>query len=333
MNYKSGLFFIFLIFGFPGQGLADEYDTSIRPGAGGPPTEIKVGIFVVDVVKIDELSETFLLDFSLIMRWKDERLADPEQSKSRSMRLNEIWRPRITYVNLRQINKLNDPHVIVSPDGTVQYSQRSLGELTSNFNLRDFPFDSQDLPIHLTSRDFIDQVVLVHENERTGQLMDAGLAGWTLQKIDVVKSADSIDFFEYKLSSILFHLKADREPVFHFWKLFFPLFLITVMAATVFWIDPQHFATQISVSTASVFTLTAFLISLSNLTPPVDYMTKADKVVISSMCLVFGALLITVTTSRLGQTGRHELAKNIDRIMRWVYPALTIIFFTANILF
>lgn len=82
------------------------------------------------------------------------------------------------------------------------------------------------------------------------------------------------------------------------------------MAATVFWIDPQHFATQISVSTASVFTLTAFLISLSNLKPPVDYMTKVDKVVISSMCLVFGALLITVTISRLGQTGRHELAKN-----------------------
>ncbi len=120
MNYKSGFFFIF---GFSGQGLAEEYDPSIRPGAGGPPTEIKVGIFVVDVVKIDELSETFMLDFSLIMRWKDERLADPEQSKSRSMRLDEIWRPRITYVNLRQINKLNDPHVIVSPDGTVQYSQ------------------------------------------------------------------------------------------------------------------------------------------------------------------------------------------------------------------
>ena len=271
----------------------------------------------MDVVKIDELSETFLLDFSLIMRWKDERLADPEQSKSRSMGLDEIWRPRIAYVNLRQINKLNDPNVLVSPDGTVQYSQRSLGELTSNFNLRDF----------------IDQVVLVHENERTGQLMDAGLAGWTLQKIDMVKSAESIDFFEYKLSSILFHLKADREPAFHFWKLFFPLFLITVMAATVFWIDPQHFATQISVSTASVFTLTAFLISLSNLTPPVDYMTKADKVVISSMCLVFGALLITVTTSRLGQTGRHELAKNIDSFMRWIYPALTIILFSVHILF
>lgn len=62
MNYKSGLFFIFLIFGLPGQELAEEYDTSIRPRAGGPPTEIKVGIFVVDVVKIDELSESFILD-------------------------------------------------------------------------------------------------------------------------------------------------------------------------------------------------------------------------------------------------------------------------------
>ena len=268
----------------------------------------------------------------MILRWKDERLADPAQVKSRKMRLDEIWRPRLTFVNPRQINELIEPNISVGSDGSVQYSQRYLGELAEAFDLRDYPLDSQDLPIHLASRDLIDQVVLVSDKERTGKLKSAGLAGWGIQKIDVAKGVDSVDVFENKSSAILFHLKADREPVFHFWKLFFPLFLITVMAATVFWIDPQHFATQISLSTASVFTLTAFLISLSDLTPHVVYLTRADRVVLSSMCLVFGALLVTVTTSRLGQTGRHELAKKIDRIMRWVYPAMTVILFTANIL-
>ena len=332
MNFKSGLIFIIFILGLQGQGLAEVYNVSVRPGASGPPTEIKIGIFIVDVVNIDELSESFVLDFSVILKWKDMRLADPAQSKSRNMRLDEIWHPRIAFVNPRQIDDLLEPNVLVDPDGSLQYSQRYLGELTSAFDLRDFPLDSQDLPIHLYSRDWIDQVVLVLDRERTGQLKSAGLAGWTLHEIDVAKDIESIDVFEYKASAILFNLKTDRQPVFHFWKLFFPLLLITVMAATVFWIDPQHFATQISVSTASVFTLTAFLISLSNLTPQVDYLTRADKVVISSMCLVFGALLVTVTTSRLGQIGRHELAKKIDRIMRWVYPALTVILFTVNIL-
>ncbi len=324
--------FIILLFGFQDLGMAVVYDTSVRPGAEGPPTEVKVGIFVVDIVKINEVSESFEADFSVILRWKDKRLADPSRSNSIKMRLDEIWLPKVTFVNPRQLNKLIEPNILVSQDGSVQYSQRYLGILAMSLDLRDFPFDSQDLPIHLYSRDWIDQVILVPDKDRTGQLKSAGLPGWTLQEIDVAKAMKSISVFEYRASAVLFYLGMDRKPGFHILKLFFPLIMIVVMASMVFWIDPQHFGVQMGVATASAFTLMAFLVSLGRLMPPVTYLTRVDKITIGCMCLVFGALLESVATSRLGQIGRHEMAKKIDKLMRLVYPVLTVTLFTAIIL-
>ena len=56
--------------------------------------------------------------------------------------------------------------------------------------------------------------------------------------------------------------RAERMFGFYFWKLFVPLSLIVAMASIVFWIDPQNLGPQLGVSTASVFTLIAFLISM-----------------------------------------------------------------------
>ena len=48
----------------------EEYDiliprdiVAVRPDDGGPPTQVSVGIFVVNLVTIDEPSESFRVDF------------------------------------------------------------------------------------------------------------------------------------------------------------------------------------------------------------------------------------------------------------------------------
>jgi hypothetical protein len=93
------------------------------------------------------------------------------------------------------------------------------------------------------------------------------------------------------------------------------------MAWTVFWLDPQAFGVQIGISTASAFTLVAFLVALRGRLPPVPYLTRLDALILYSTMLVFAALAQAVLTSRLAQGDRLPLARRIDSYTRWIYLA------------
>ena len=101
---------------------------------------------------------------------------------------------------------------------------------------------------------------------------------------------------------------------------FVPLTLIVFMAWTVFWIDPQNFGPQVGVSTAAALTLIAFLLSTRQLLPRVEYLTRADVVILGSAMLVFFSLGEAVLTSNLAAGGREDLARSFDRWSRVLYP-------------
>jgi len=91
------------------------------------------------------------------------------------------------------------------------------------------------------------------------------------------------------------------------------------MAWTVFWIDPEHFAPQVTVSTASALTLIAFLLTTRRLLPQVEYLTRADVIILGSVVLVFFALGEAVLTYNLAYRGRQIVARTIDRWSRVTY--------------
>jgi gamma-aminobutyric acid receptor subunit beta len=116
---------------------------------------------------------------------------------------------------------------------------------------------------------------------------------------------------------------AVRNGLFFTWKLFVPLGLIVMMAYTVFWLDPTLLSTQIAIATSTVFTLIAYNFALSNILPQVSYLTRADVYLLGSMLLVFSALGEAVVTGVLARNEKNlALARRIDVIARYVYPAL-----------
>ena len=46
-----------------------------RPNADSGPTEISVGMWVVDISSIDSAQQTFTAEIAVVLRWKDPRLA------------------------------------------------------------------------------------------------------------------------------------------------------------------------------------------------------------------------------------------------------------------
>src|SRR6058998_2709115 len=122
-----------------------------RPNADSGPTQVSVGIWVVDISNIDSAQQNFTADLAIVLRWKDARLAHSGTGLA-YYTLDQIWTPRVGIANETSsvVRKLPES-AEVEPDGTVLYRQRYVGAFTQPLRLRSFPFDRQTFHIELVA--------------------------------------------------------------------------------------------------------------------------------------------------------------------------------------
>lgn len=123
-----------------------------RPNRDDGPTRVDVRVLVFDIDQISASDQTFDANFFYTLRWTDPRLAHDQERKS--MPLNEVWHPGIQIFNQHRVWPSFPEVVSISPEGQVTYRQRVWGTLSQPFNLRDFPFDRQELAIQLITPGF-----------------------------------------------------------------------------------------------------------------------------------------------------------------------------------
>ena len=115
-------------------------------------------------------------------------------------------------------------------------------------------------------------------------------------------------------------LVVEREVSFYVWKVFIPLCLIVFVSWAVFWIDPAQLATQCGIGTAMMLTIIAFLLSLQNILPRINYLTRMDHFVYISLGFVFLAFVEGLLTSSFAARGRGALARRLDNWARFIVP-------------
>src|SRR6266581_7515588 len=87
-----------------------------RPDADSGPTEISVGMWVVDISSIDSAQQTFTAEIAVVLRWKDPRLAHTGNGVVRYT-LEQIWHPRVGIVNeTNSVSRKMPDSVEVDPD-------------------------------------------------------------------------------------------------------------------------------------------------------------------------------------------------------------------------
>src|SRR5882672_12755761 len=69
-----------------------------RPASGNGPTQVSVGIWIVDISNIDSAQQTFTAEVAVVLRWKVSRLAHTGNGVVRYP-LEQIWHPRVGIVN------------------------------------------------------------------------------------------------------------------------------------------------------------------------------------------------------------------------------------------
>lgn len=294
-----------------------------RPDPQGQPTEVQIGVYLIDLRSIDDSAQSFDADIFLSVTWKDPRLVSSSQGESRAgciMPLDDVWNPRIIFVNERTVDRLFDEKVSVAPDGTVEYLQRLQGQFTSKLHLRDFPFDNHELFLDIVSRGYFPEQVSFTAESGGGNIAELTISDWEVGEGYSEVAPRYIAPRDWYIAAISFRVPVKRRMGFYTLKTFLPLTLIVFMSWGVFWIHPEMLPSQIGISTSAILTLIAFQFSLGYMLPRLSYLTRADRFLIGSTLLVFLAFGEALWTSYLARHDQERRALGVDRVSRILFP-------------
>lgn len=300
-----------------------------RPNAAGTPTAVSVSLYVIDIDAIDDVNQRFSVDMFINVAWQDPRLALPEDQRlgqSRTFPLTDIWGPRGLIVNDRGLSPQLPQVADVDDLGNVQQQQRLSGELAVNLNLEEFPFDTQRLPIDFISYQYSpDELHLSGPASLVLNERPFSAAGWRFKLLEPELGEFTIPADNISRPRLTFVVQAQRESRYFMLTTLLPMSLIVFMSWTVFWLPPDVIPARVGISTASIFSMIAFGLSVRLSLPAVAYMTRADIFSIGCMFLVFLALGATVLGSRWASVDRLAHALRLNAVARWVYVLLFVI--------
>ena len=304
-----------------------------RPASGNGPTQVSVGIWIVDINNIDSAQQNFTADIAIVLRWKDARLAHTGTGAVHYA-LDQIWTPRVSIANETSsvVRKLPES-TEVEPDGTVLYRQRYVGSFTQPLRLQSFPFDRQTFRIQFVAiRYRPNEVVFVADENwiHDGLLKAAGISrsitlpDWTVERWDAKP-----DFYTLipglQYSAYVFEFTASRNVQHYILKVILPLVLIVMMSWSVFWTEPTNSNTQFSIAVTSMLTLIAYRFAVDTQLPRLPYMTRLDAFFLVSTLLVFLSLIEVLVTTILDNNDQVARAKKLDRYCRVIVPIIFVI--------
>jgi hypothetical protein len=301
-----------------------------RPNADSGPTQISVGIWVLDINKIDSAEQTFTAEVALVLRWKDPRLTHTGSGVVRYP-LEQIWHARAGIANETNSVRQRFPESAeVEPDGTVLYRQLYTGAFTQSLRLQSFPFDRQTFHVQLVAvRYQPDEIRFVPDQDwiRNGLKQASGIApkitlpDWTIEEWETKPLTYALaPGLQY--SSYAFEFTASRNVQYYILKVILPLVLIVIMSWAVFWTDPVNASAQLSVAVTSMLTLIAYRFAVDTQLPRLPYMTRLDVLFLICTLLVFFSLIEVVITMILDNKQQTERAKTIDRYCRAIFPVI-----------
>jgi hypothetical protein len=298
-----------------------------RPDTDAGPTQVSVGLYILDISKVDDIEQSFQADFMIDVLWKDSRLGAvaAEVGAPCLFNLGDVWHPGLTMMNRRKGTLVFPETVTVQPDGTVLYLQRYFGNMASPLDLRRFPYDNQELPFIFGSHYAVDDVHVFLDSKRTGASKTFSLAGWSILGRELSEYEETLEVeldgaqAVIPLSALSFTVA--RSINYYLWKVALPVTVISFMSWAVFWISRKELGPTLAVSSTAILTLIAFMFSLRGVQPPVSYLTHMDFFIYSSLLLLSITHLEGLVSYGLTMSGAERLAHRLDLASRVVIPA------------
>ncbi len=294
--------------------------------------EVTVGMYLVDITSVDEISNTFTVEMNVFVTWQDPTLAFDEVSEGAMTRVysghevetlrDGIWSAQIYPTNPVGQTSASGQKMVIHPDGRAELTARIEATMRASLDYRRFPFDSQLLQIELESFPWNrDEVVLVADEAHTGYdalpaLTEWEVQGLELEQYEVHRVRDVVPF-----SNLNFNIRVKRDAGFYLWKIFLTVVIIVSLTWVVFWMSGEGLGRRAGVSSSGILTVIAYQFVTTSSLPRVSYLTVADKVMILSVVAIAATMVESLLVDGLTHTNPDRKLK-IDRACRVAFPTV-----------
>jgi Neurotransmitter-gated ion-channel ligand binding domain len=310
------------------------------PMVDNEPVMVSVGLFLTNLIEVDEVKEVFRISGYLFMTWKDARLAFPSKiiGEQRSYDPDSIWVPRILLINATSRREKISVNIHGDPDGTVHYLELFQAELSTSYHLEAFPFDSESLQVVVEP--FLDErntMTLVYDSRVAGFGTEpfVELAQWQIQGVRGATRGQRIGATGKQISELEIDVQVQRRYRYYLWKVFLPLLVVVAIAYSAFWIKTSDYYTQISITLTAILTEIAFLFAISTNLPKVPYLTFIDAFFLMSFAFSCACIVELVAVHQTLERNLVNHAERLRRLARVLYPLLyaTVIIVVAMVFF
>ena len=184
-------------------------------------------------------------------------------------------------------------------------------------NLRDFPFDVQELPVNISSSWLASDMTYVFADGDCDSkklieicadpiVKENGEYNLTGVKIETLEhhytNLARYDFQQEGYHEISAKFQFSRNPVYYLRGLFLIINLVLLIACAAFWLDPTDTGTRFSISTTMFLTLVAFHFVILGSLPKVPYSTRLDKWIVGCYVLMFYSNVENVLMFQLSES-------------------------------
>ncbi|MFM8413710.1 MAG: hypothetical protein ACKOCX_03200 [Planctomycetota bacterium] len=327
-------------------------DDGFQPGMPNPParpTRVQCAILVIDVVDIDDVNESFEAEVAVLATWQDPRLAFDPGAEGTDVKLfqgefqfTEVfkgWWPQLVILNEVGRNEPNAVRVEVHPDGTVRYREQRHAVLETPMDLRDFPFDTQQLRAAMIAFGSTTDEVLLEVDERFAEStddyvrreQDVNVAGWDLRHLDMAVDETSIaaGAGRTRFSRLMTTITLKRQSWQLVWAMLFPLLVLVSVVWSIFWVDIDSLPDRLNISFIGVLTIVAYQFVVLEDLPRMSYLTFTDTVLLISFMMMAATVPQSLLIHSLVRKGKQQLARRIDRTCRWAFPVVFVLLLAA----
>lgn len=316
-----------------------EVSAQVTPPAS--PTRVRAAITVLALNRVSPPSEafpTFDATVMLTSRWRDPRLAfdAAEEGDERRVYLNEeaaeqlreMWGPGLVIENEDGERSGDSQLLIIRNDGMVTLEEVFDARFHVPFDLRAFPFDTQQLRFVVSSTTWNSRhVVLEAIDDRLTVDDEVNVPDWDLGAMravieDAHEARSGTPFSEMRID-----VPAVRRPGFYLSKVMLPLLVIVACTWTTFWMTGEGAPTRLQRMFIALLSIVAFTQVIAQHLPRISYVTFLDAVMYAAFASTGLTLIQVVATHRAEARGAKDVAVKLDRIARVAFPvgfALTI---------
>ncbi|XP_059372209.1 gamma-aminobutyric acid receptor subunit alpha-6-like isoform X1 [Carassius carassius] len=281
--------------------LLDGYDNRLRPGFGGPVTEVKTDIYVTSFGPVSDVEMEYTMDVFFRQTWVDRRLkydGPVEILRLNNLMVTKVWTPDTFFRNGKRsvAHNMTAPNRLfrIMKNGTILYTMRLTIIAECPMKLVDFPMDGHSCPLKFGSYAYPKTEMVytwtkgpqhsVEVPPESSSLVQYDLIGQTVSS-ETVKSITG----EYVVMTVYFHLK--RKMGYFMIQTYIPCIMTVILSQVSFWINKESVPARTVFGITTVLTMTTLSISARHSLPKVSYATAMDWFIAVCFAFVFSALI------------------------------------------